>query len=272
MGGKVKLSADEVGHLVALECHYEWRVGNLYVTSKKVWFEYEGGWANWPLEYVKSCKLGGLGLVLELSDRHNAPQLWTGNPGCDKFVVSLIQKLISMRGPEKVAEDQSDSGQRDAQSAIPLISDYLKSLYPDTTFRVYWQDGNVVHVAWEAGPETEYVRSHLLFSRNSHQIPDVDLNFHHTDRQEPPRQSRSRDEHRTKSGPQPKAVSPKSAYEILDVSPGATPDEITKAYHREAQKNHPDKVATMAPEFRELAEKRMKELNAAYEELSNRVK
>ena len=33
---------------------------------------------------------------------------------------------------------------------------------------------------------------------------------------------------------------------------------------------HPDKVADMAPEFREIAERRMKEINAAYEELKRR--
>jgi len=60
--------------------------------------------------------------------------------------------------------------------------------------------------------------------------------------------------------------------EILGVRAGANLDEITQAYRREAQKNHPDKVATMAPEFRELAEKRMKELNAAYQELKSQVK
>jgi len=34
-----------------------------------------------------------------------------------------------------------------------------------------------------------------------------------------------------------------------------------------AQQYHPDKVATLAPEFRELAERRMKEINTAYDEL-----
>jgi curved DNA-binding protein CbpA len=30
---------------------------------------------------------------------------------------------------------------------------------------------------------------------------------------------------------------------------------------------HPDKVAFLAPEFRELAERKMKEINAAYQQL-----
>jgi DnaJ-domain-containing protein 1 len=30
---------------------------------------------------------------------------------------------------------------------------------------------------------------------------------------------------------------------------------------------HPDKVATLAPEFQELAERRMKEINSAFQQL-----
>jgi DnaJ like chaperone protein len=44
-------------------------------------------------------------------------------------------------------------------------------------------------------------------------------------------------------------------------------EEVTAAYRKQAQMNHPDRVANMATEFRELAERRMKEINAAYDEL-----
>ncbi len=59
----------------------------------------------------------------------------------------------------------------------------------------------------------------------------------------------------------------KSAYEILGISIEATSDEINAAYRHMAQMYHPDKVAHLAPEFREIAEDRMKEINAAYGEL-----
>ena len=65
-------------------------------------------------------------------------------------------------------------------------------------------------------------------------------------------------------GPSPGARSP---YEVLDVRPGASRQEITAAYRRLVKQYHPDKVVNMAPEFRELAERRMKEINAAYEQL-----
>lgn len=60
----------------------------------------------------------------------------------------------------------------------------------------------------------------------------------------------------------------KSAYQILGVEIGSPPEQIVAAYRQMAKMYHPDRVANLAPEFLELAEERMKEINAAYEVLS----
>jgi DnaJ-domain-containing protein 1 len=52
-------------------------------------------------------------------------------------------------------------------------------------------------------------------------------------------------------------------------SSGASSEDASAAYKDLAAQNHPDKVAQMAPEFRELAERKMRELNAAYELIRN---
>ena len=62
----------------------------------------------------------------------------------------------------------------------------------------------------------------------------------------------------------------RSPYDVLGVRSRASEDEITSAYRQLVQQYHPDRVADMAPEFREVAERRMKEINAAYEELKRR--
>ena len=59
----------------------------------------------------------------------------------------------------------------------------------------------------------------------------------------------------------------RSPYEVLEVRPGAPREEVTAAYRRLVQQYHPDRVANLAPEFREVAERRMKEINATYEQL-----
>jgi len=69
------------------------------------------------------------------------------------------------------------------------------------------------------------------------------------------------------SSRRPAAQSP---YEVLGVLPGATEEELRSAYRLKASQNHPDKVAELDPEIRELAERRMKAINTAYEELKGR--
>ena len=62
--------------------------------------------------------------------------------------------------------------------------------------------------------------------------------------------------------------SKQSAYEVLGVKPNASLEDIRAAYRRIARMNHPDKVNGLAPEFRQLAEQRMKIITAAYKTLS----
>lgn len=59
----------------------------------------------------------------------------------------------------------------------------------------------------------------------------------------------------------------RSAHEVLGVVSNASEDEIVAAYRKLAQMYHPDRVSGLGPEFSELAERRMKEINAAYAQL-----
>src|ERR1019366_1486315 len=116
MSGKVTMESDEVGHLVVPECRYGHRVGSLYITSKKVWFEYQGGWANWPVKYIISSRLEKSGFVFDLSDRQDVARLSTGYPRRDRLIVSLIQKLISMLGPDPTQRKSGDAHETHSSS------------------------------------------------------------------------------------------------------------------------------------------------------------
>ncbi|RUR08097.1 J domain-containing protein [Legionella sp. km772] len=61
---------------------------------------------------------------------------------------------------------------------------------------------------------------------------------------------------------------PRKLYEILNVNETAGQDEIKKAYRKLALKHHPDKN----PNDKENAEKKFKQIAAAYEVLSDEVK
>ena len=58
--------------------------------------------------------------------------------------------------------------------------------------------------------------------------------------------------------------SSKSPYEVLGISVSASTEEIKIAYRKMASLYHPDKVAHLAPEFRDMADRKMKEINTAY--------
>lgn len=58
-------------------------------------------------------------------------------------------------------------------------------------------------------------------------------------------------------------------YQILEISWDASEEEIKKAYHRLALQWHPDKWVNKSENEKKLAEERMKEINQAYEVLSD---
>lgn len=56
-------------------------------------------------------------------------------------------------------------------------------------------------------------------------------------------------------------------YAVLEVSPDAAWDEIVAAHRRQARRHHPDRLAGEAPAASAAAEDRIRDINAAYQEL-----
>ena len=54
-------------------------------------------------------------------------------------------------------------------------------------------------------------------------------------------------------------------FALLGLTPEASRNEITKAYREKIKQYHPDYVATMGPEIKQLAEEKTKEFTLAYE-------
>lgn len=79
------------------------------------------------------------------------------------------------------------------------------------------------------------------------------------------------DQHNTRSSGNDKEGKaekpPRTPYEILDLPPNATKEAIKEAYRKLANQYHPDKVAHLGKEFQDLAERRFKEIQEAYEKL-----
>lgn len=62
----------------------------------------------------------------------------------------------------------------------------------------------------------------------------------------------------------------KSPFEILGVSEKDSLDDVKRAYHKLISQYHPDKVASLAPEFQKLANEKAREINDAYGKVTNR--
>jgi DnaJ like chaperone protein len=58
-----------------------------------------------------------------------------------------------------------------------------------------------------------------------------------------------------------------SAYDILEIVPEATNEEVKKAYRRLAVEYHPDKVSHLGEDIRKSATEKFQTLNAAYEQI-----
>ncbi len=54
-------------------------------------------------------------------------------------------------------------------------------------------------------------------------------------------------------------------YAVLGLEQGASKEDAKKAYRKLSMQYHPDKVSHLGDEFRAIAEKKMKEINAAYD-------
>lgn len=59
-------------------------------------------------------------------------------------------------------------------------------------------------------------------------------------------------------------------YQILGIDRSASGTEIKQSYRKLASKYHPDKLEHLGDEFKELAERRFKEIQKAYEELTGK--
>jgi len=59
-------------------------------------------------------------------------------------------------------------------------------------------------------------------------------------------------------------------YDILEIDPNATDDEVKKAYRKMAKKYHPDKLSTLGPEVQKEAAEKFNAIQEAYEKIKKK--
>jgi len=96
--------------------------------------------------------------------------------------------------------------------------------------------------------------------------PDSLIPFRRADQQEQADRQEEPASSGAQSAPAPAPTADEPWPDVLGLPPSAGIDEIKTAYKQLIKQNHPDRVADMAPPFRQLAEAETKRINAAYEE------
>lgn len=87
-------------------------------------------------------------------------------------------------------------------------------------------------------------------------------------KEEPKREEKKREPPKrpvVDSGPTPESV-----FEI-QTGQKLTPQELKSRYHELLKQSHPDRVASMGPDFKKLAEIKTKEINDAYQKLKKKA-
>jgi hypothetical protein len=84
---------------------------------------------------------------------------------------------------------------------------------------------------------------------------------------EPPKREEHQNEQPSGDKPHTHKGKASTPFEVLGLSPNCTRSEARKRWGDLAQGYHPDKVAHLGPELREVAARKMLEINAAYESL-----
>jgi len=57
------------------------------------------------------------------------------------------------------------------------------------------------------------------------------------------------------------------AYDVLEITPSSTDEELKKAYREMAKKHHPDKVSNLGEDIKRAATEKFQKISAAYEEI-----
>ena len=86
------------------------------------------------------------------------------------------------------------------------------------------------------------------------------------------RQERRKEERKQTAAPKEKSgISPEETLFSLQAGQRYTKEDLKKRYHDLLKQSHPDKVASMGPDFKKMAELKTQEINSAYEKLKARA-
>lgn len=227
----------------------------------------------YPIVLYTEVEFAGPGGVRELF-------LCSQPDGADAFVAAVSGVISEGDRSRDSSENGGDANHED----VPSAETDADVLYDDALCAIVRAGGATVErVAGDLG--IEYSAAAMLLGRmeidgyvgpayrnkprvvNRAAVRYVELVFGPDSNGDAANRERRRDaraRHRAEAHAKPVSRAP---HEVLGIDASASRAEIAEAFRDMAMMYHPDKVASLAPEFRDLAERRMKEISAAYTEL-----
>ena len=239
-------------------------IGNEKPRSGKKLGKWIGGGLGWafggPIGAILGFAMGSVldGVKIEKAYYH-------GTARGDFAMSMLVLSAAVMKADGKVVKSELDYvrnffisqfGLEETNRLIQILKEVLK------------QEINVVDVSVQIGTFMDYPsRLQLL-----HYLFGIAM----ADRQVDPAEEMVIEQIATYMGVDPsdfasiKAMFTKNintAYDILEINPDATDEEVKKSYRRLAIQYHPDKVAHLGEDIKKTATEKFQTLNAAYEEI-----
>jgi DnaJ-domain-containing protein 1 len=110
-------------------------------------------------------------------------------------------------------------------------------------------------------------------SKPSQKKPEGEKNQNQKSRQEEFKHNGRQERAQKEKKSEPKTSTSTNPEDIFQLKPGErlSREELKKRYFQLLKENHPDRVASLGPDFKELAEKNTKEINKAYEVLKKKA-
>lgn len=235
--------------------------------------------------------------VLYFSDRAVRERLFDAVSRAQKPVlVSGVRHGKNMRAPEQrepfsTVEDRwgdlvdqvvvADEGTVDGMWRDPL-GDLADALYPDDRARAYAassgyalvQGMRVLGVVKQHGaPEKDRWFLQELLAKHFREVPPPSAAERPGQRSSAEPSGRRIEDEDTnprarRPAPSPSALDP---YAVIGIARGTPKDEAKKAFRALIAQYHPDKVSHLAPEFKELADRRTREILIAWEQLEKEL-
>lgn len=230
-----------------------------------------GGYAKWVgggLGWVFGGPMGAIiGVALgSFFDGMNTNNVaYKGTPRGDFAMSLLVLSAAVMKADQKIVKAELDYvrdffvrqfGQEEGNRLVMMLREILK------------QDINVQDVGVQVGQFTDYPVKlqllHYLFG-----IAAAD-NLYHPDEVEMIESISGFMGVSHSDYISAKAMFVKNtnwAFDVLEITPTATDDEVKKAYREMAKKHHPDKVGHLGEDIKRSATEKFQKINAAYEEI-----